>query len=252
MKIGYPCINLSNPHLQVNRQMINRMFKLKGIKYSGELAEQNLSDLLEIIKWNIKNDIYFYRMSSSMFPWMSEYNISDLPNFKSIKDLLITIGNLIKNSNSRLTYHPGQFNILSSDKEHVVKHTIKDINQHAEIMDIIGLPKNQHAKINIHIGSAYGGKEIASKRFIKNFNQLNESAKSRLTVENEDKANLFTTKELYDYIYKETNIPIVFDYLHHLCNSGNLLEKDALELAISTWPKNIQPVVHFVSSKKNI
>lgn len=250
MKIGYPCINLTNPHLRVNRQMIRRIFQQKGLKGAGELAEQNLLDLLEIIKWNIKNDIYFYRMSSAMFPWMSEYNISDLPNYNSIKIILMSIGDLAKNSNHRLTLHPGQFNILSSDKVHVVHHTIKDINQHAEIMDLMGLPQNHYAKINIHVGSAYNGKEISAKRFIKNFNYLSDSAKKRLTVENEDKLSLFTTEDLHNYIYSETGIPIVFDYLHHLCNPGRQTEKEALELAISTWPIGVQPVVHFVSSKK--
>ena len=34
----------------------------------------------------------------------------------------------------------------------------------------------------------------------------------------------------------------------NFCNGG-LSEKDALDLAVSTWPKSIRPVVHYSESK---
>jgi len=60
---------------------------------------------------------------------------------------------------------------------------------------------------------------------------------------------MFTTKELYDLIYKKIKIPIVFDYLHHKLKNDGMNEEEALNIACSTWG-NIQPVVHFASSKK--
>lgn len=249
MRLGYPCINISNPQYRINRGMIKKTFNDKPLSYVSELIIKNLNDLKCIIEWNKKHNILFYRMSSSMFPWMSQYEISDLPNFKLIKDLLLCIGDYAKLSNQRLTFHPGQFDVLASDKSHVVNKTIKDINQHAEIMDYMCLDKTVYNKINIHIGTAIGSKYEAAKRFIKNFNKLSDSAKSRLTVENEDKISLYTTQDLYDLIYKEIGIPIVFDYLHHLCNPGDKDEQTSLEIALSTWGK-IMPVIHFSSSRK--
>ncbi|MAM05596.1 MAG: hypothetical protein CMD06_06550 [Flavobacteriales bacterium] len=51
------------------------------------------------------------------------------------------------------------------------------------------------------------------------------------------------------YIHEKTGIPIVFDYHHHHFCTGGLSEKEALQLSISTWPKNITPVVHYSESK---
>ncbi len=94
----------------------------------------------------------------------------------------------------------------------------------------------------------YGDKESALDRFCKNFELLPESVKTRLTVENDDKASMYSVKELYDGIYKRINIPIVFDYHHHRFCTGGLSEQEALELAMSTWG-DITPVVHYSESR---
>ena len=85
-------------------------------------------------------------------------------------------------------------------------------------------------------------------RFCKNFELLPESVKTRLTVENDDKASMYSVKDLM-YIHKRIGIPIVFDYHHHKFCTGDLSEQEALELAISTWPKGITPIVHYSESK---
>jgi UV DNA damage endonuclease len=94
----------------------------------------------------------------------------------------------------------------------------------------------------------YGDKQSAMNRFIDNFKLLSNSVKSRLTIENDDKASMYSVKDLM-YIHNAIKIPIVFDYHHHTFNTGNLSEQDALELAMSTWPKGITPAVHYSESK---
>jgi UV DNA damage endonuclease len=116
-------------------------------------------------------------------------------------------------------------------------------------MDMMGLPRNHWAKINIHVGAAYGDKPTALATFNKNVEKLSPAVRSRLTVENDDKASLYSTSELYEGVYKQTGIPIVFDYHHHKFCTGNLSEQDALELALSTWG-DIIPVVHYSESAR--
>ena len=113
----------------------------------------------------------------------------------------------------------------------------------------MGLSRTPYNKINIHIGGAYGDKPKAMERFCKNFELLPESVKSRLTVENDDKASMYSTKELYHGVYSRIGVPIVFDYHHHRFCDGGLSEQEALELAISTWPDDITPVVHYSESR---
>ena len=116
------------------------------------------------------------------------------------------------------------------------------------MMDLLNQPRNHWAKINIHIGGVYGDKKSAMERFCTNFERLPNSVKSRLTVENDDKASMYSVQDLYDSVYKVIGIPIVFDYHHHRFNDGGLNEQEALELAILTW-NNIVPVVHYSESR---
>jgi UV DNA damage endonuclease len=201
MKIGYACINmtLGEKNITTNRGMIRKTFDSKGLNYVSELSLQNVRDLIEVIKWNEKNGINLYRMSSDMFPWSSEYNFDDLPDIGKIKNLLNGLGNLVRQYNHRLSFHPGPFNVLASPSENVVKKTISELDKHSEIMDMIGLPVSPFSKINIHVGGAYGNKQDAMKRWVDNFQLLGENTKKRLTVENDDKPNMFTVKDLLLY-----------------------------------------------------
>jgi UV DNA damage endonuclease len=79
-------------------------------------------------------------MSSDMFPWMSEYEIVDLPDFEKINEVLERCGRKVPESGTRLTYHPGPFNVLATNTEKVLTNTIKELRQHAEIMDLMKLP----------------------------------------------------------------------------------------------------------------
>ncbi len=156
MNIGYACINMTlgsqKPKVTTNRGMIRKTFDAKGIPYVSDLALQNIRDLIEVIKWNEKNNIKFYRMSSDMFPWMSEYEFTDLPDYKKICVLLSGVGKLADRYGQRLSFHPGPFNVLASPSENVVKKTIVELNKHSQIMDLMGLSRTPYNKINIHVG----------------------------------------------------------------------------------------------------
>ena len=245
MQIGYACINmtLGEKNITTNRGMIRKTFDSKGLKYVSELSLQNVRDLIEVIKWNEKNGIKLYRMSSDMFPWSSEYNFDNLPDIGKIRNLLSGLGNLASQYGHRLSFHPGPFNVLASPNPDVVRKTVSELNKHSEIMDMIGLPVSPYSKINIHVGGAYGNKQDALKRWVDNFQLLGENTKKRLTIENDDKPNMFTVKDLL-YIHENTKIPIVFDYHHHNCHNDGMSTEEALKLAVATWPSDITPVVH--------
>ena len=247
MNIGYACINMTlgsqKPKITTNRGMIRKTFDAKGLPYVSELVLQNVRDLIQVIKWNEQNGIKFYRMSSEIFPWMSEYDFSDLPDYKKICTLLLGAGNLAKKYGQRLTFHPGPFNVLASPNDNVVKKTIVDLNKHSQIMDLMGLSTTPYNKINIHVGGVYGDKASALQRWVDGFKLLDDNTKSRLTIENDDKQSAYTVRDLM-FIHENTGIPIVFDYHHHTCHPDGMAHKEALEIAISTWPKNITPIVH--------
>ena len=254
-RMGYACINetLANqkPKIYTGRSMIKRTFKAKGIEYASELGLQNCKDLFEIIKWNNKNGFDFFRITSNLFPWSSEYKLSDMPDYTEICNVLSNVGEYVKKNKMRITSHPGPFNVLTSPHPHVVDNCIKDLSIHGEVFDMMGLYRSPYNKINIHIGGAYGDKESAMERFCKSFERLPDSVKTRLTVENDDKASMYSVKDLYEGVYKRIGIPIVFDYHHHKFCTGDLSEQQALEMAISTWPDDITPATHYSESRRD-
>ena len=252
MNLGYACINMTlsgqKPKVTTNRSMIKKTFTEKGIDYAGELGMLNAADLGRILRWNVENGIKVFRLSSEFFPWASEYKFEDLPQYLRIKTLLAGAGHYAKSNGIRLTCHPGPFNVLVSPHKHVVDNTITDLRIHGEIFDMLGLERSPYNKINIHCNGVYGDKQSAMDRFCKNFELLPESVQTRLTVENDDKASMYSVIDLM-YIHERIGIPIVFDYHHHKFCTGDLSEQEALELAISTWPKGIKPIVHYSESK---
>lgn len=254
--LGYPCINMTLSELPkgkrvtTNRSMIRATFDKKGLAYASELSLQNMQDMLPILKWNVQNGIYFFRVSSNLFPWASEYKMEELPDYAKILATAQSVGRFATENGIRLTFHPGPFNKLASSSESVIKNTITDLEIHGTIFDMMGLSRTHYNKINIHVGAAYDSKKDALDQFCRNFDKLSDSVKSRLTVENDDRPALYSPHELYDGVFKVIGVPIVFDYHHHRFRNDGESELEALEVALSTW-SGIRPVVHYSESRSD-
>ena len=250
MNLGYACINLSlGKNVTTNRDMIKRTFEARGASYVSELALANAKDILKILVWNKNNGINFFRLSSSIIPWAEKVgDISKLKDYSEICLALKRAGDYATKNGIRITAHPGPFVVLTSPSEDVVNNAIADLEIHGLIFDLMGLSQTPYNKINIHCNGVYGDKLSAMDRFCDNFQRLSQSVKGRLTVENDDKATMYSVKDLM-YIHSKIKIPITFDYHHHKFCTGDMTERDALALAVSTWPQGITPVVHYSESK---
>ena len=252
-QLGYCCINLHlrNIPITVNRTCRKITFQQKGMAHVSNLALQNIRDLIEIIKWNDKNGFKVYRMSSDMFPWMSEYELNELPDFKKISTLLKGAGTLAQKYGQRLSFHPGPFNVLGSPNPVLVQKTQKELNQTAEIMDLMGLPQSHFYPINIHCNGVYGDKMATMGRWASNYLNLSKSAQARLVVENDDKGSMYSVQDLHDGIFSAVKVPITFDFHHHRFQPGGLSEQEAFELAMSTWHHhNVKPLFHYSSCRR--
>jgi len=231
--------------VSTNRAMVKRTFQSKGLDYVSELALLNAKDIIKILEWNRLNGIKVFRLSSAIIPWGDHIDITQLKDYKQIKSELKKAGDFAKFHNMRINSHPGPFVVLTSPKESVVEGAIKDLELHAKIFDLMGLSKTPFNNINIHCNGVYGDKQSAMDRFCKNFKRLSKSVRSRLTVENDDKATMYSVLDLI-YIHQNTGIPIVFDYHHHKFCTGGLTEEEALKLAATTWPDGIRQEVHYL------
>jgi UV DNA damage endonuclease len=249
MNIGYACINMTmGKKVTTNRSMVKKTFNAKGLDYVSELTLLNAKDIIKILQWNKSNKINFFRLSSAIVPWGDHLDLTQLKDYEAIKSALKEAGDYAKENGIRITSHPGPFVVLTSPKENVVVNAIADLELHGKIFDMMGLEQSPYNKINIHCNGVYGDKQTAMDRFCENFGKLSKSVQSRLTVENDDKASMYSVSDLM-YIHNKIGIPIVFDYHHHKFCTGDLSEEAALKLAATTWPVGITPVVHYSESK---
>lgn len=247
--VGYCCINmtLQKQKITTGRGMIQRTFKQKGLEYASELALANAIDLVRIIQWNADHKVNVFRMGSGIFPWGSEYNLKDLPHYDAISRILETAGKLANQHGQRITAHPDHFVKLASSKETVVENSIKDLELHSTVFDMMGLSATPYNAMNIHVGMNFS--EETAERWVTNFKRLSPNCQARLTVENDDKETGFSVVQLFAYIYSQVHTPITFDYFHHTFHMDGLTTQQAAELAATTWPKGIKPLFHYSESK---
>jgi UV DNA damage endonuclease len=191
----------------------------------------------------VANGIKVFRITSELFPWASEYKLEAMPDFPAIRAMLEACGQLP----IRVSTHPGPFNKLAGTGP-TLANTIKDLEIHSQLFDLMGLEPSHWNKINIHIGGAYGDKEETIKRFAQHFRLLSPNLQKRLTVENDDKQGLYTVAELKP-LHEMIGIPIVFDYFHHRLHSGYQSEEEAFLTAYETWGP-VRPVFHYSSSRR--
>lgn len=244
-RFGYACINLTlaEQGFSTNRGMIRRTFLEKGIGYASELALSNVQALLKILKWNVRQGVELFRITSELFPWASEYDLESMPDFPRISALLLEAGALPV----RVSTHPGPFNKLAGTGA-TLANTIRDLSIHAQLFDLMGLEPSPENKINIHVGGAYGDKSETLKRFADNYLALPDNIRNRLTVENDDKPGLYSVSDLMP-LHESCGIPIVFDYFHHSLHPAGLSEEAAFKLAHGTW--NRRPTFHYSSSRRD-
>ena len=226
MKIGYPCINHSIGKKTVSTFRLSSYTEerlMQSIKY-------NLDTLVEILRYNIENNLMFFRISSDIIPFAS-HSICKFDWKQYFRSDFIKIGRLIKANNMRISMHPDQFVLLNAKNKDIINNSIKELEYHADILDLMRLDTS--AKVQIHVGAVYGDREISKKKFISNYkNMLSEKVKKRLVIENDD--HLYNLNDCLE-IHSNTDIPILFDIFHHQCFGDNLPLTHALQRASDTW-----------------
>lgn len=245
-RIGYACIDLTVEDKFKTCRL--KTFHEKGLNYVSELCLQNVKLLKKITANNISGGIRMYRITSDLVPWHHLFAFDDLVDAQEIRSLFEEIGRMAKEKDLRLSFHPDHFTVIASENPKTVNQSIKDLEHHSFLLDLMGAPSSPEAKINVHISNTKPSKAEAIKRFVCVFNTLSKNLRNRLTIENDDNQSGFTVSDLYS-VYEQIGTPIVFDSLHYLCNPGGQEYEVAFNQAFSTWG-SVVPVVHHSSSKR--
>ena len=253
IRFGYACNNmfLGAQGIRTGRTMIDRKFQLGGLKLASDISLQNARDLLTILKWNEAHGIRLFRLGSELFPRWNHYELHDLPGIEEIAKHLRAAGDFAKQHGHRITTHPGPFHILGSPDPAVVDNSLVSLERHSELFDLMGFAPSFENKINIHVGATYNDKPGTIARWLHNYDRLSASCRARLVIENDDKASMYSVRELYEMLHTQVGIPITFDYWHHTFNTGDLTEREAFFLARETWDKHgVTQCTHYSESRR--
>lgn len=213
----------SNPHLRWSIEALHAIF-----------------DFLE------RRDIRMYRMSPALAPYATH---PDLPQFRGqvgeCREELAALGARARDLGLRLSTHPGQYVVLNSERPDVQEAAVRDMELQADVMDAMGL--GPEAVAILHVGGAAGGHAAALDRFERGFELLSDRARERLVVENDDRT--FALGDVLE-LHRRTGVKVVWDILHHHCNDpAGIPDREALELALATWPAGVRPKIHYSTPK---
>lgn len=209
-----------------------------------EITKNNLDSLYKIIKYNVKNNFHFYRLTSKLVP-LATHDKVDFDYITPFLDEYKKIGKLINDNNIRVDTHPDQYAVLNSMDSKIVKNTVEILKYHYKIMEALGI---KDKIIILHVGSSACGKKASITRFINNFNKLPDYIKKCIAVENDDK--VYNIKDVLELCHK-INVPMVLDYHHFICNNEKEDINDYLKEIIDTWDGKL-PKMHFSSPKSKL
>jgi len=249
IQLGLCCLNTTmrekKPSVFSSRKMIIKSIEEKGIDKLKEKIIQNLKDTLELIEYNELNGIKVFRLSSELFPHKSNPRVENY-SFDFAKSLLIEIGDKARKYNQRITFHPGQYNVVGTPDLKCFQQTINDLSYHCEVLDLMNM--NQDSIMVVHGGGIYGDKELTKERWCKQFYELPDNVRKRLVLENCERC--FSIQDCLD-IADKINIPVVFDTHHYSCykmlhlNEKLELPEYYIPKILDTWTKrNIKPKFH--------
>lgn len=239
MRLGYACMNTELK--TVFRTLRVATAEAEGTGKIKELTMKNFETTLEILRWNLKNDIYFYRASSSIVP-LSTHPINDWNWWEDPEVLAITdeIRLFVNTHKMRVSVHPGQYTVINSPRPEVVRKSIEDLEYHDQLIQLLG-----GSDIILHTGGAYGDKDVAKQRFAAVYLSLSPSIRKWLRLENDDKT--FTVRDVLD-VHSMCGVPVCFDIHHHNCNNDG--EPVDFSEILKTWQGFGTPKVHISTGKE--
>ena len=245
IRFGLCCIFRKEPikFRRTTAKYLQAFSRTQQLKYLAEICRHNARSLHNALQYCRDHDIKDFRINSQILPLKTHpdmgYQIEDLPFHDQIVQTFKDCGRFCRKHDIRTTFHPDQFILLSSPKSEVVQRSVADLIYQTEVAQWVNADV-----INIHGGGAYGDKITTLRRLRKRIEQLPETVRSRLTLENDDR--VYTPEDLLP-VCRDMGIPLVYDVHHHRCLPDGSSVEATTELAISTW--NREPLFHLSSPK---
>ena len=246
VRLGLCCIFRQEPikFRRTTAKFLGRLGRPEQLAALASLCRHNADALSRALRYCSDHGIGDFRINSQILPLYTHpelgYRLKELPGSGEIIAAFESCGSFCRQQGLRTTFHPDQFNLLSSPSEEVTRRSIAELDYQAELAELIGADV-----INIHGGGAYGDKEQALGRVARRLKRLGPTVRERLSLENDDR--IYTPRDLLPLCRAE-GIPLVYDVHHHRCLGDGMGVEEVTEAALGTWDR--EPLFHLSSPRE--
>jgi UV DNA damage endonuclease len=245
-QLGLVCITTSRDvrYRALTRKRLLEHAEERQCGLLGDIYRDNLQTFDEAMRYCEREGISLYRLPSSIFPFADE------PNGRAVLEdfapQLARSGRRATERGIRLVMHPDQFVVLSSDSEGVVANSVKILQMHADIMDLLDQPRSPWALLEIH-----GGKAGRADALVERIALLPDAIRCRIGLENDEYA--YSAEEIHA-ICLRAGVPMVFDAHHHVVHEKlDSYEHPSVEAMLrkarETWAVPEHQLVHISNGR---
>ena len=265
-RIGFACKWIDHPHQvdgigakddakQYNTgsttvAWLNRQTKEVAEQKLWDLMVQNIESTRKLVTrvGTLNEHLRMVRISSDILPvytqadWSYFWRRADVVDYceRNFRE----VGDVAREHNVRLSFHPGQFTVLASDNPGIVGRSIEEFEYHADMARYMGYGKTfQDFKINVHISGRQGPEGIRRA-----YKRLSTEARNCITIENEEMSH-----GLLDCLSISDIVPIVLDVHHHWIREGEYIQPndDRVRQVVDSW-RGIRPTMHYSVSREDL
>ena len=263
MRIGFCCKWLNDKSefggMKVNakdRDLNGRSTTMRWLREHPEDAEQRQWDIMNhnaaaavrMIErvGTLAPERRMVRLGSEMLQGYTEKNWKDWWQKKEIQDhcekIFAPVGEASRKHDVKVSFHPGQFCVLSSVTPDIVERSIEEFEYHADMARWMGFGKSfqDGCKINVHISGRQGPDGIR-----KALPRLSQEARNLITIENDEMGwGLDASLEL------EKDLALVMDIHHHWIRAEEYIQPhdDRVKRVIDSW-RGQRPTMHYSYSR---
>lgn len=251
VRLGYVAMSMELKDASPSKTMTFAQFQKitdreAAIRKLERIALLNLHNTLRLLKHNAASDIHFYRLTSRLIPLANHEELLDWDYLKPLREPLREIGNFAKKHKIRIDFHPDHFVLLNSKEKHILKNSIKTLKLHYLLLKAMEI--NPTHRCVMHVGGNYKETELSLERFVENWMDTPSSIQKMVMLENDDTS--FTLEDTL-YLCEKLEIPLVFDYHHHLAHHQNPNWEEHWDRVVKTWKHSPLPIKMHISSPKN-
>ncbi len=260
-KIGFACkyVNRTTTGFESVKELnmgattvawLGRQSKQVAEKKLWDIAMQNLTATSNLIRkvGTLDEHLRMVRIGSDVMPMYTHelYRSfwQDPSRIKIIEQNLQKIGQYAKDANIRLSFHPGQFVCIASDRDDVITRSLEELEYHADMARFMGYGQSKlDLKINVHVSGRRG---IAG--FDAAWNRMSPELRNCLTLENDE-----YQQGLDDLLELKDKVGIVLDIHHHLIKTGEYIKATdpRIQGVLESW-QGVRPTFHYSQSKEEL